>query len=222
MFHLVDFKQRFYFLLIALFLLGAGNALAIATHLGSAVWTGTTVNLAHVFHAQLGNTLFVFGIVVTLLNQLLLGHFDRRRLISNILFTLPFSYLVAAFTVFWQWLGVGQLNLPVRLILDTLGIVIVGTGGSIYQRANLILHPTDDLAYIIRFKYLNGSATFGQWASYIPPLLLLVFCGFWLKRLDAIGYGTVVALLVQGSIVAWADHHIFTSLKQHVDVVARR
>jgi uncharacterized membrane protein YczE len=221
-FHLVDFKQRFYFLLIALFLLGAGNALAIATHLGSAVWTGTTVNLAHVFHAQLGNTLFVFGIVVTLLNQLLLGHFDRRRLISNILFTLPFSYLVAAFTVFWQWLGVGQLNLPVRLILDTLGIVIVGTGGSIYQRANLILHPTDDLAYIIRFKYLNGSATFGQWASYIPPLLLLVFCGFWLKRLDAIGYGTVVALLVQGSIVAWADHHIFTSLKQHVDVVAHR
>lgn len=36
-----DFRQRMDFLVISIFMNAAGNGITIATHLGSAVWTGS-------------------------------------------------------------------------------------------------------------------------------------------------------------------------------------
>ncbi|MFD0898366.1 hypothetical protein [Loigolactobacillus binensis] len=215
---LKDFRQRRDFLILSIFMNAAGNGLTIATHLGSAVWTGSSVNLANWIHIPLGTTLFIYGIAVTLANQLLLGHFDRRRFFSNLLYTLPFSYLVSLFTLGWNWLGVPQLNLVLRLVIDTVGIMTIATAVSIYQRANLLMHPNDDLSYILRFKFLKGSAILGQWVSYAPPLLITLAAFLATGKLDAIGYGTVLALVAQGAMMKWADLHVFPRLKHHVDI----
>lgn len=213
-----DFRQRMDFLVLSIFMNAAGNGLTIATHLGSAVWTGSSVNLSNWIHIPLGTTLFIYGIVITIVNQLLLGHFDRRRLISNLLYTIPFSYMVSFFTLVWNWLGVPQLSLVWRLVIDTLGILILSAAVSIYQRANIIMHPNDDLSYILRFKFLKGSAILGQWASYTPPLLITVMAFIATGKLEAIGYGTVLALTAQGVLMKWSDGHVFPQLKHHVDV----
>lgn len=213
-----DFRQRMDFLVISIFMNAAGNGITIATHLGSAVWTGSSVNLADWLHIPLGTTLFLYGIVVTLANQLLLGHFDRRRFVSNLLYTLPFSYLVSFFTFVWTWLGVAEMNLFWRLVLDTLGILTVSAAVSIYQRANILMHPNDDLSYILRFKYLHGSAILGQWVSYLPPLAITLVAFLMTGKLEAIGYGTILALVAQGALMKWSDTHVFPKLKHHVDV----
>lgn len=213
-----DFRQRMDFLVLSIFMNAAGNGLTIATHLGSAVWTGSSVNLSNWIHIPLGTTLFIYGIVITIVNQLLLGHFDRRRLVSNLLYTIPFSYMVSFFTLVWNWLGVPQLSLVWRLVIDTLGILILSAAVSIYQRANIIMHPNDDLSYILRFKFLKGSAILGQWASYTPPLLITVMAFVATGKLEAIGYGTVLALTAQGVLMKWSDRHVFPQLKHHVDV----
>ncbi|QEA52646.1 YczE/YyaS/YitT family protein [Loigolactobacillus coryniformis] len=213
-----DFRQRMDFLVLSIFMNAAGNGLTIATHLGSAVWTGSSVNLSNWIHIPLGTTLFIYGIVITIVNQLLLGHFDRRRLVSNLLYTIPFSYMVSFFTLVWNWLGVPQLSLVWRLVIDTLGILILSAAVSIYQRANIIMHPNDDLSYILRFKFLKGSAILGQWASYTPPLLITVMAFVATGKLEAIGYGTVLALTAQGVLMKWSDGHVFPQLKHHVDV----
>ncbi|AOG33399.1 membrane protein [Lactiplantibacillus plantarum] len=46
MLNIPDFRQRFGFLVFSIILNSAANALTIATSLGSAVWTGSSVNLA--------------------------------------------------------------------------------------------------------------------------------------------------------------------------------
>jgi uncharacterized membrane protein YczE len=216
--HIPDFKQRLGFLGLSILMNATGNGLTIATALGSAVWTGSSVNLANWWHISLGTTLLLYGIVITITNQLLLGHFDRRRLISNLLFALPFSYLVALMTFFWRQIGVPQTSLIVRLLLDVLGIFIVSAAVSIYQRANLIMHPNDDFAYILRFKYLHGSAILGQWLSYTPPVALTIAAFVATGQLQAIGFGTLVALTAQGALMAWSDRHVFQRLKHHVDL----
>ncbi|VDG20028.1 YczE/YyaS/YitT family protein [Lactiplantibacillus mudanjiangensis] len=216
--HLVDFRQRFWFLVFSILLNSAGNALTIATNLGSAVWTGSSVNLANWIHVPLGTTLLLYGIVVTILNQLMLGHFDRRRFISNLLYILPFSYLVEFIGYFWQWLGVGTLPLGIRLVINLIGLLAVAAAVSIYQRCNLIQHPNDDLSYILRFRFLHGSAIIAQWVSYLPPLTITVVALLVTGQLRAIGIGTVFALVAQGAIMGWSDTHVFPSLKHHVDV----
>lgn len=125
-----DFKQRVFFLVVSILMNSAGNALTISANLGSAVWTASTVNLADWIHVPLGNTLFVYGIAVTLANQLFIGHFDRRRFFSNLLFIIPFSYLVQFIVVFWDWLGVPGLNQFWLVILDTIGIMMIAAAVS--------------------------------------------------------------------------------------------
>lgn len=218
MFTIVDFRQRFWFLIFSIFLNSACNALTIATNLGSAVWTGSSVNLSNWINVPLGTTLFMYGIVVTVLNQLMLGHFDRRRFISNLLYTVPFSYLVEFIGYFWSWLGIPQLTLLPRLILNIIGLLGVAAAVSIYQRCNLIQHPNDDLSYILRFRFLHGSAILGQWTSYLPPITITILAFIATGQLKAIGFGTVFALVAQGALMGWSDQHVFPSLKHHVDV----
>ncbi|WP_125980401.1 hypothetical protein [Loigolactobacillus iwatensis] len=213
-----DFHQRMDFLVLSILMNATGNALTISTNLGSAVWTGSSVNLANWIHVSLGTTLFVYGIVITLVNQLLLGHFDRRRFFSNLLYIVPFSYLVQIMTTAWDWLGVPHLGLGVRIILDVLGILTVAAAVSIYQRSNILMHPNDDLSYILRFKYLKGSAILGQWASYTPPIMITIISFIATGQLKAIGFGTILALVAQGAIMNWSDQHVFPSLKHHVDI----
>ncbi|CAM3166678.1 hypothetical protein [Lactiplantibacillus plajomi] len=218
MFNIVDFRQRFWFLVFSILLNSAMNALTIAANLGSAVWTGSSVNLANWIHVPLGTTLLLYGISVTLLNQLLLGHFDRRRFISNLLYIVPFSYLVEFIGYFWQWLGVPDWSLAVRLIANFTGLIGVAAAVSIYQRCNLIQHPNDDLSYILRFRFLHGSAIIAQWTSYLPPVIITIVAFLATGQLHAIGIGTVFALVAQGAIMGWSDTHVFPGLKHHVDV----
>jgi len=213
-----DFGQRMRFLGFSIVLNSAANALTISTNLGSAVWTGSSVNLSNWIHVPLGTTLFGYGIVITLLNQLLLGKFDRKRFVSNLLYIVPFSYLVEWIGYFWDWLGVGNLSLTGRVIVDIIGLFGVAFAVSIYQRCNIIMHPNDDLSYIIRFRFLHGSAVIAQWASYLPPLTIIILSFIFTGQLHAIGFGTVWALATQGIVMAWADVHVFPSLKHHVDV----
>lgn len=213
-----DFQQRINFLIFSIILNSASNALTIATNLGSAVWTGSSVNLADWLHWSLGNTLLFYGIAVTLLNQLLIGHFDGRRLWTNLLYIIPFSYLVQLIGYLWVWLGVPQANLFWRLVLDMIGLSGIAAAVSIYQRCNLIQHPNDDLSYIIRFKFLHGSAVLAQWTSYLPPIIITILALLFTGQLHAIGFGTIWALVTQGIVMAWADYHVFPSLKHHVDV----
>ncbi|KRN02970.1 hypothetical protein FD13_GL001286 [Levilactobacillus senmaizukei DSM 21775 = NBRC 103853] len=213
-----DFGQRMRFLAFSIFLNSAANALTISTNLGSAVWTGSSVNLSNWINVPLGTTLFAYGIVITILNQVLLGTFDRRRFVSNLLYIVPFSYLVEWIGYFWNWIGVGRLNLTGRVIVDIIGLFGVAFAVSIYQRCNIIMHPNDDLAYILRFKFLHGSAVIAQWASYVPPLTIIILSWYFTGELHAIGFGTIWALVTQGIIMAWADVHVFPRLKHHVDV----
>ncbi|KIS03826.1 integral membrane protein [Paucilactobacillus wasatchensis] len=213
-----DFKQRMNFLGISIVMNAAGNALTISTNLGSAVWTGSTVNLSNWIHIPLGTTLFIYGIVITIANQLLLGHFDRRRLFSNLLYAFPFSYLVSFITLFWNWVGVPGLGLAARVVLDTIGIMVIAAAVSIYQRSNILLHPNDDLSYILRFKFLKGSAILGQWVSYTPPILITIASVIATGQLKAIGYGTILALVAQGMMMSWSETHVFPQLKHHIDI----
>lgn len=113
---------RFFFLFVSIFLNAFSNALTVSTNMGSAIWTASAVNLSHWVHLSLGNALFLEGIVVAVANLFLLGRFDYFRLIRNLLYITPFSYLLAGFEHFFISLGVGTLPLWWRLILDVVGL----------------------------------------------------------------------------------------------------
>ncbi|WP_431188884.1 hypothetical protein [Furfurilactobacillus milii] len=232
--HMKDAKQRFTWLIISIILNSAFNALTISTNMGSAVWTASAVNLTHwllhttspaVASQGLGIVLTGYGVVIAFLDQLLIGRFDWGRLIRNILYIIPFSYLIQFIVPFWSdVLGIKYLHgdfshpweLAALVVIDVIGLFGVGAAVSLYQRANIIMHPNDDLSYIIRFRYLRGLATASQMLSYIPPVLIMIICLFTNHfQLWAVNFGTVWAFLTQGWVQGWSDKHFIPSLKHH-------
>ena len=209
------FKVRLGYLIFAIVLDAFSNAVMIDSNMGSAVWMSSAVNISSFLHSPYGTTLFVYAVLVTIANQILLRKFDGHIFISNLLFSFPFSYLVGIFSNVLNPLGPNQLPLLMRLVVNILGLVGVSIGTSIYQRCNLIQHPNDELAYLLRFKYLHGSAGWGQLLSYMPPVVIMAICFAMTGHILSVGIGTILAMFFQGVIIGISDKIVVPSLKHH-------
>lgn len=192
-----------------------GNGITVATNLGSALWTASAVNIAHLFNISLSTTLIIYGVVVVTANGLILGRLIPHKVIGNLLFMVPFGYLVQFFSQLLLQLGINALPLWVVIPLDFSGILLIAIGISIYQRVNLIMHPNDDLMQTIRFKFMHGNAATANWISFTPPFFISMLCFLVSGHLYALNIGSVFAILFQGSAIGLADKIIFPSLKHH-------
>lgn len=208
---------RWCFLSLSILINSFFNALTVSTNMGSAIWTASAVSISHWSGWSLGNILFLEGVVVALTNLLLLGRFDYFRLIRNLLFITPFSYLLAAFEKVFVAMGVPNLGIGWRMVLDVIGLFGVAAAVSLYQRANLIMHPNDDLPYILRFRFLHGSSVYSQWLSNVPPLIIVVVAFFFTGHWYSFGIGTIYNILTQGYLIGWSDKHFFAVLHHHLD-----
>ena len=185
--------------------------------MGSAIWTVSAANLSNWLHWSLGNMLLIEGVIVAITNLLLLRKFDYFRLIRNLLYIIPFSYILQGFADFFNYIGVPDLNIWFRVILDIIGLFGIAAAVSLYQRANLIMHPNDDFPYILRFRFMHGSAVWSQWTSYIPPIILIIISVIETHQLVAVNFGTVYNILTQGYLIGWSDHHFFSKLHHHLN-----
>lgn len=205
------------------------------SYLGAAYWTSAYYNLADVMPDWIGASgpfnrstwaCFLAGAMLIVLNQLLVGRIGWLRIAGNLVFLVPFSLLVGMFTDLllgaytpgWEGLPYAGGSIPMHMlyiVLNVLGMCCMGSAISLYQRANIALHPADDFMQILRFKYFRGNAATATWASFTVPTLIIVLATV-VRLLEAgtlavpyVGLGTVVAFLCQGSVTGWSDRHLF-------------
>ncbi|MCT2884193.1 hypothetical protein EFT40_03855 [Lentilactobacillus parabuchneri] len=211
--------QRWTGLISGLILNAFGNALTISANMGSAVWTASAVNYSHWFNVNVGMILFFIGLLNAITNQILLKYLDWPRFIGEVLYVCFFSYFVNIFVQGFELLGVGQLPIVVRGILACLGIIFFCTAISLYQRANLLMHPNDDTTNILRFMYLKKSAVAAQLIDFIPPIIAMVISFAVTKNLYAVNVGTIFSILFNGLIIQTADRYVWPKLKHNFKVL---
>ncbi|MCH4163627.1 MAG: fructose permease [Lentilactobacillus diolivorans] len=231
----ISMSTSIFYFVISLVINSAGNVLTLVTsakihpsYLGSAYWTAAEANLGVAFGWNLFWAFLIFGILITVLNAVLVGKWEWRRALGNLIFMVPFSALIQIFEDFFIgkypiFSGLPDANTPFMIgfyiLLNFFGVALIGTAISIYQRVNLVLHPADDLMQILRFKYFKGNANIAMWASYIPPTLMAILAFIITKNFTNLGIGTIFAFLFQGGITGIADHRVFPWLKhQNLDV----
>ena len=225
------------YFVISLIFNSAGNVLTLVSSakihsrlLGSAYWTAAETNFGNAFGWDLFFAFLGLGLLTTLLNFCLIGHWSWSRLAGNLIFLIPFSLLIQLFDNLFNGAfpsAQSAVGVIIYILINFLGVAFIAVAISIYQRVNLALHPADDLMQILRFKFFHGQAAKAMWCSYIPPTLMAIiaiivmgiFTGNYLAGFMNFGIGTIFAFLFQGSITGFADKHIFPSLKhQALDV----
>lgn len=143
-------------LVIGLVLNALGNGLTVATNVGTSPWTASEVNIGNLIHTTAGIPMFCAGVLVAITNQLPIHQWDKWRFFWEIGFIACFSYFVDVFVALFTWLGVGRLLFLIRTILCFIGVATFCCAISIYQRANLVMHPNDDTTNILRFLYFHN------------------------------------------------------------------
>ncbi|KID42493.1 fructose permease [Fructilactobacillus fructivorans] len=213
------------YFIISIIINSLGNVLTLVTSakvfphfLGSAYWTAAETNLSIAIHWDLFWTFVLVGIIIIILNAILIGKWDWGRAVGNLIFMIPFSWLVQVFyDLFTQIIRLPDAHTPllitIYVLVNFIGVALIGIAISIYQRVNLVLHPNDDLMQILRFKYFKGNATKAMWASYIPPTIVEIIAFLITHQIEYYGIGTIFAFLFQGSITGVADRLVFPRLK---------
>ncbi|WP_022791075.1 fructose permease [Weissella halotolerans] len=225
----ISMTESIMYFVFSLLINALGNVFTIVTSshihpqfLGSAYWTAAQVNLGEALHISLFWTFLIFGMLTSLLNAALMHKFDIKRILGNLVFMVPFSAFIDLFAGFFNKVMPDATSWPMiiaYIMINFLGVALIATGISIYQRVNLVLHPADDLMQILRFRYFHGKAGIAMWISYTPPTIMAIVAWIMTGKLKNFGLGTLFAFLCQGSITGWADKHIFPSLKhQRLDV----
>ncbi|MBS7577144.1 MULTISPECIES: hypothetical protein [unclassified Enterococcus] len=208
--------EAVFFLIIAIGINALGMGLTVATNFGSAMWTASAVNIAQFLNLTLGLVLIIYGVIQIAVNCLLSQMVDYRRIIGNLIVVCFFGMLVAVFTHFFRLIGVPELSVTLRVILDIVGTFCVGIGISISQRINLLLHPWDELTNILRFKYFKGDPRKAQIVTFLIPLMIILILFFKTGRIAAVNFGTIFAFCFQGSVIGWSDNHIHKRLVHRI------
>ncbi|QIL50009.1 hypothetical protein G7084_00930 [Weissella coleopterorum] len=203
-------SETILFLLLGLFYNGLGNGLAVATNMGSAAWTAAATNLQAFTLIPKGYFLFTFGILAALTLILLTKEISWPHLLGNLIFVSCFSYLVN----FSSQMFAPVIGAPLwlRIILDLISIIMVGTGVSITMRVNVITHPLDDLVLYTRFKYLHGNAFVAQVINFTFPLIISLTIWYVSGTIKSVNLGTLISFFGQGLVIGWADTHVIRSL----------
>ncbi|KRK95784.1 hypothetical protein FC88_GL002181 [Companilactobacillus futsaii JCM 17355] len=192
-----------------------GNGLCISADMGSGLWTASAVNMTKWFGWNTGLLLFIIGVINAITNQFLIRRLDIRRLIGEVLYVMFFSYFVNVFTILLNFLGVPSLPIFIRIILSCLGVVFFCVAISLYQRANIVMHPNDDTTNILRFLYLKGNSTAAQIIDFIPPIIIIIVAGIALGQVYSVNIGTIFSFIFNGILIASADKWVWPALKHN-------
>lgn len=227
----ISMKTSIFYFIISLVINSLGNVLTLVTSakvfpsfLGSAYWTAAETNLGIAFHWNLFWAFLILGVLITILNAILVKHWDWGRALGNVIFMVPFSWLIQTFyDLLTTTVHLPEARTPMMIglyvILNFFGVALIAIAISIYQRVNLVLHPADDLMQILRFNYFKGAAGKAMWASYIPPTLMGIVAFIITGKFEYYGIGTIFAFLFQGNITGIADKLVFPKLiHQAIDV----
>lgn len=208
-------QTRIIGLVSGLILNAFGNGLCISANMGSGLWTAAAVNLTEWIGLNTGLLIFIFGVVNAVTNQFLIRRFDGRRLIGELLYVMFFSYFVNIFTNLLNNVGVPNLPIVIRAILSCLGVVFFCVAISLYQRANIVMHPNDDTTNILRFMYLKGNSTAAQVIDFVPPIIIIIIAGIAIKAVYSVNVGTVFSFIFNGILIALSDKWIWPALKHN-------
>ncbi|UQS84469.1 hypothetical protein MOO46_04240 [Apilactobacillus apisilvae] len=210
--------MRIFALLFGLVLNAFGNSLTIISACGSGIWTASAVNMNEIFGIEVGTIIFILGVINAITNQLLIWRIDILRFIEEIIFISCFSYFINIFTSIFRSWGWADFSIWVRVPMTLIGVICFCTAISLYQRANIFMHPNDDTTNILRFKFLKGSAIKSQLLDMTPPIIIIILCGIKLGHIDSVGIGTIFSIAFNGVLIQTADKWILPKLKHNKNI----
>lgn len=126
-----------------------------------------------------------------------------------------YSYLAILFTFFlelFQFSGIPDLSFTIRVFVSIFGIIVTCIGTSIYQRANIMMYPTDNLTNLVRQRFTKNNIVLAQRIVFIIPISIVVASAYFNHHIYGVQIVTIFSFIINGAIIGLSDKYIFPTL----------
>lgn len=178
------------FYLVGLLLLSLGISLMILADLGAGPWDAMYVGLSERIGLTVGSWVFIVGILLIFINSLLLKATPDYLAVITIL-------LIGSFIDFWLLAVFAQshsIDIWIRIIMLTIGILLIAIGISCYLQSKLARNPVDNLMMAIRLR-TGKSIAFTKTTMELIVFVLAFLAG------GPIGIGTIIVTFIIGPLI---------------------
>ncbi|MGT2924226.1 YczE/YyaS/YitT family protein [Streptococcus caviae] len=180
-------------------ILAAGVCLNTKTHLGVSPVISVAYNGAQIFKLSIGIATFVYYCFLIFLQFCLLRkNFEAVQLLQVIA-----SFLSSFFIQLYDTIFPVPESLLSKWLLLFIAIILTGIGASLTIAMQIIPNPADGLANTLGFVCRRNFG-FGKNLLDAICILIALFLGWFFRRsFLGIGFGTVVAMLMTGRVIAF-------------------
>ncbi|MEC2075326.1 YczE/YyaS/YitT family protein [Metabacillus fastidiosus] len=183
-------KQRLFFYLVGIFIMGLGVALTIKANLGVGAWDALNVGLENTFGLTIGKWVIIVGVVLLFVNAIIVK--GRPKFFAAI------TFVLIGFSIdFWMLQVFDELipdSLATKFVILSFGIFMLAMGVAMYLQAEFPVNPIDNLMLSLheRFHFsLMKSRLIGELSALLIAFLLH----------GPIGIGTIIIALTVGPLI---------------------
>lgn len=199
---------RISFYILGICTLALGLTLSTKTKLGASAIIAVAFSISEISGIQLGDATFIlycFFIAVEIVLHLLPGKrapSDKRKALIIDVLQLPFSvFFTRLLNVYAAWIPVPE-QLPVRIAVLVLAIVLIGVGAALTLDMRLVASPGDGIVQAISDRSgleLGLTKNIVDVCCVAFTCLLTLVC---VRHIIGIGIGTLAGMLGTGRVIA--------------------
>jgi uncharacterized membrane protein YczE len=199
---------RIFFYILGICTLALGLTLSTKTKLGASAIIAVAFSISEISGIQLGDATFIlycFFIAVEIVLHLLPGKrapSDKRKALIIDVLQLPFSvFFTRLLNVYAAWIPVPE-QLPVRITVLVLAIVLIGVGAALTLDMRLVASPGDGIVQAISDRSgleLGLTKNIVDVCCVVFTCLLTLVC---VRHIIGIGIGTLAGMLGTGRVIA--------------------
>lgn len=199
---------RIFFYILGICTLALGLTLSTKTKLGASAIIAVAFSISEISGIQLGDATFIlycFFIAVEIVLHLLPGKrapSDKRKALIIDVLQLPFSvFFTRLLNVYAAWIPVPE-QLPVRIAVLVLAIVLIGVGAALTLDMRLVASPGDGIVQAISDRSgleLGLTKNIVDVCCVVFTCLLTLVC---VRHIIGIGIGTLAGMLGTGRVIA--------------------
>ncbi len=196
-----------------------GVCLITKADIGIPPITSTGYILSLITPYSLGVTLFVFNILLIIMQIILLKKEFEVHQYLQIVASFAFSFFIEILMPLAAMFDPQVMSMTARFILLLVAIVVLGFGLSFITISNFIMLPGDGLARALacklKWEFGKGKMVVDVFCVTITIIISLIV----LQRIESVQVGTVIAALFLGNVVRIIMKYIESPLKSFMERV---
>lgn len=190
-------KKKLFYLFIAVIGNALGTALMTNTDLGLTAWGSAAKNFSNYVSISFGTGFIILAIAFYFVASFIRKKIVIQETLLSFAFLVSFGLLSDLFIAIIP--SMVELHLVLRILINFFGLTILIFAIALHLKVLIAVHPCDVFLYQMQKVFKNDAI--GTYFTYFTAFSIAIIFGLLTGRINGIGIGTALTLLLSGGMI---------------------